>query len=242
MAFFDPNVVHEFGKQLSNGALAMYMTLLAFTYGGDRTYAGLKTMADAIKSSVPSCRRWIKELVDIGLVEVNDRYRENGSRSTNLYTLRSVHFAKSKVSPVQPPPLSPVIGPEDSSPTENSPPYGGNGEDASNAAHDAEKEKKKGEVNDMMEVLEVLSEAQREKYGLSLGKPYLNGKRIGFLRGKLRAHGKDMLLRAATGWLSDKWVCDNRMCHPEYLFKTGNLERFASLSEKVARPRYRVLA
>lgn len=68
---------------LSMGAIVVYSKFLSYAWHNDFCYPGQVKLAADLDVGERSVRTWIKELEDVGLLEVKQR----GLGKTNLYTL-----------------------------------------------------------------------------------------------------------------------------------------------------------
>lgn len=74
------------------GALAAYVN-----YESGETFVGVKTIAELLGCSEDTVSNSIRELVEFGAVEVEERFTETGRRTTNLYTLRYTRESSGEV-------------------------------------------------------------------------------------------------------------------------------------------------
>ncbi len=74
--------------RLPHRAKAVYMYLKDRSDREGRCWPGVKTIAKDLRLSTSTVKRAVADLVDHGYLEKENRYRENGGQSSNLYTLK----------------------------------------------------------------------------------------------------------------------------------------------------------
>ena len=84
MAYFQ-NIYHS---DLSHRARAVYMYLKDHADSEGRCWPGIRTIAAELGLSRSTVKRALSDLVRLGKVEKQPRYRENGGQTSNLYRLR----------------------------------------------------------------------------------------------------------------------------------------------------------
>jgi hypothetical protein len=120
-------------SKISDRAVRLFGVLNRYAGENRPAWPSRKTLATRLDCSVPSIDRSMRELVELGALTVEERRRENGSRTSSLYHLwpsneiqrlkskpvKVRRFEDSNLSPVIVPPitsdstpLSPVIHPE----------------------------------------------------------------------------------------------------------------------------------
>jgi len=75
-------------EELSHRAKAVYMYLCDRSDTEGKCWPGIKTIAVDLKLSRSTVKRAIADLEKLGYLEKEHRYRENGSYTSNLYTVR----------------------------------------------------------------------------------------------------------------------------------------------------------
>jgi len=90
--------------EVSDRAVRLYLLLgrYADNHTGESTPAR-RTLAERLRCSLDTLDRAVKELVAIGALEYEDRERQNGSQTTNLWRLRLAHPGRMGAAP---PPLT----------------------------------------------------------------------------------------------------------------------------------------
>jgi hypothetical protein len=86
-----PNLILN-NKDLSFAAKVVYAKLLSYAWNNNRVFPGQETMAEELGTSQPTIARSVKELEDIGYLEIQRR----GQGLTNLYILRHTVKPKTK--------------------------------------------------------------------------------------------------------------------------------------------------
>ena len=84
MAYFQ-NIYHS---DLSHRARSVYMYLKDHADSEGRCWPGIRTIAAELGLSRSTVKRALNDLVRLGRVEKQPRYRENGGQTSNLYRLR----------------------------------------------------------------------------------------------------------------------------------------------------------
>ena len=74
--------------EVSDRAIRLYALLGRYADGNGESYAKRRTLSERMRCSVASVDRAVLELNEIGALEVDERHRDDGSQSSNLYTLR----------------------------------------------------------------------------------------------------------------------------------------------------------
>ena len=74
--------------ELPSRAKAVYMYLRDRSDAEGKCWPGIKTIASDMKLSRSTVKRALSDLVRLGRVEIQPRYRENGGQTSNLYRLR----------------------------------------------------------------------------------------------------------------------------------------------------------
>lgn len=82
-----------FGKiyadaELSHRAKVVYMYLCDRADAEGKCWPGVKRIAADLNLSRRTTQRALSDLERAGLIQRDERYRENGSRTSNLYTLK----------------------------------------------------------------------------------------------------------------------------------------------------------
>lgn len=82
-----------FGKiyadaELSHRAKVVYMYLRDRADAEGKCWPGVKTIAAELRLSRRTVQRAFADLEQAGLIQRDERYRENGSRTSNIYTVR----------------------------------------------------------------------------------------------------------------------------------------------------------
>ena len=83
-----PNAILR-NPTLSGGAKLAYAVLLSYAWGKDRCFPGQETMATDLGGGERSVRRYMGELAEAGLVEIQHR----GLGRTNLYIIKQLRPA-----------------------------------------------------------------------------------------------------------------------------------------------------
>ena len=85
MAYYD-SIYSD--QELSHRAKAVYIYLKDHANKEGTCWPGIKTVAAGVSLSRSTVKRALDDLVRAGLVEKAQRWRENGSLSSNLYRLK----------------------------------------------------------------------------------------------------------------------------------------------------------
>jgi len=85
MGFF--NIIYS--EELPHRAKAVYMYLKDKCNQNAECWPGIKTIAADLGLSRSTVKRAIKDLTQHSLIQKEPRYRENGSNSSNLYSIKS---------------------------------------------------------------------------------------------------------------------------------------------------------
>lgn len=75
-------------EELSHRAKAVYMYLRDRSDAEGKCWPDIKTIAADLKLSRRTVQRAISDLERLGYVRRDDRFRDNGSRTSNLYTVK----------------------------------------------------------------------------------------------------------------------------------------------------------
>ncbi len=75
-------------KELPHRAKAVYMYIRDRSDGQGMCWPGIKTIASDLKLSRSTVKRALHDLSDAGLIEIKARHRDNGSSTSNLYSLK----------------------------------------------------------------------------------------------------------------------------------------------------------
>ncbi len=75
-------------EELSHRARAVYMYLRDRADAEGKCWPGVKRIAADLKLSRRTTQRALSDLERAGLIQRDERYRENGSRTSNLYTVK----------------------------------------------------------------------------------------------------------------------------------------------------------
>lgn len=73
---------------LPHRAVAVYTYLHDRANKNGECWLSVKTIAGDIKLSPATVRRAVKDLKKVGLIEIEQRYREKGGKSTLLFKIR----------------------------------------------------------------------------------------------------------------------------------------------------------
>ena len=84
MSYFDTIYAD---RNLPHRAKTVYMYLRSMSASKGECWPGIKTIAADLHLSRSTVRRALNDLERRGYIQRTPRYRENGSRSSNLYTL-----------------------------------------------------------------------------------------------------------------------------------------------------------
>ena len=79
---------------LPHRAVAVYTYLYDRANKNGECFPSVKTIADDIKLSPATVRRAIKDLKKAGLIETEQRYREQGGKSSLLYRIKNKTLEK----------------------------------------------------------------------------------------------------------------------------------------------------
>ena len=74
-------------RNLPHRAKTVYMYLRSMSASKGECWPGIKTIAADLHLSRSTVKRALNDLERHGYIQRTPRYRENGSRSSNLYTL-----------------------------------------------------------------------------------------------------------------------------------------------------------
>mgnify|MGYP002627463529 CR=1 FL=1 len=74
-------------EEMSHRAKVVYIYLKDHADKNGTCWPGIKTIAKDLKISVSTVKRALNDLYSLGLVSKKSRWRENGSHTSNLYTL-----------------------------------------------------------------------------------------------------------------------------------------------------------
>ena len=83
MGYFDS----IYDSDLSHRARVVYMYLKDRSDANGTCWPGIRTIAADLKLSRSTVKRALNDLCRAGLISKEDRWRENGSHSSNLYRL-----------------------------------------------------------------------------------------------------------------------------------------------------------
>ena len=83
--------------ELSHRAKSVYMYLKDRSDADGRCWPSLKTIASSLRLSVSTVQRALSELEKAGYVTRRNRYRANGGKTSNLYTVAA--FKKESAPP-----------------------------------------------------------------------------------------------------------------------------------------------
>ena len=75
-------------ERLSHRARAVYMYLRDRSDADGKCWPGVKRIASDLHLSRRTAQRALADLESAGYVKRDERFRENGSRTSNLYTVR----------------------------------------------------------------------------------------------------------------------------------------------------------
>lgn len=76
-----------YASALPNRAILIYLYLWDRADKEGRSFPSLKRTAQDLSLSVSTVRRAVEDLVNSGYIKKEERVRENGGRSSNLYTI-----------------------------------------------------------------------------------------------------------------------------------------------------------
>ena len=76
-----------YAENIPHRAKAVYMYLRDRTNASGTCWPGIKKIAADLHLSRSTVKRALDDLYKAGLIEKKPRYRENGSRSSNLYVV-----------------------------------------------------------------------------------------------------------------------------------------------------------
>ena len=85
MSFFGTIYADE---ELSHRAKAVYMYLRDRSDAEGKCWPGVKRIAEDLKLSRRTVQRALSDLERLGYVKRDERFRDNGSRTSNLYTVK----------------------------------------------------------------------------------------------------------------------------------------------------------
>ena len=85
MAYYD-SIYQDY--ELSSRAKAVYIYLKDHANKEGTCWPGINTIAAGVSLSRSTVKRALGDLVKAGLVEKSNRWRENGSLSSNLYWIK----------------------------------------------------------------------------------------------------------------------------------------------------------
>ena len=77
-----------YNSDLPSRAVMVYMYLKDRAGAKGQCYPSIATMARELKISQSTTKRAVADLVKVGLIAKELRYRQNGANSSTLYTLR----------------------------------------------------------------------------------------------------------------------------------------------------------
>ena len=75
-------------ERLSHRARAVYLYLHDRADAAGKCWPGVKRIADDLRLSRRTAQRALSDLESAGYIRRDERYRENGSRTSNLYSLQ----------------------------------------------------------------------------------------------------------------------------------------------------------
>lgn len=81
-----------YSKDLPHRAKAVYMYLKDRSNKDGQCYPAIGTIARELQLSRRTVERAIADLLQAGLLEKEQRWRENGGKSSLLYTIKQVQF------------------------------------------------------------------------------------------------------------------------------------------------------
>lgn len=76
-----------YGSRLPQRAILVYMYLCARADKASACFPSIKTIAKDLEISDSTVKRAIKELKQKGFIQIENRTRNNGGKSSNLYTV-----------------------------------------------------------------------------------------------------------------------------------------------------------
>ena len=85
MAYYDS--IYE-DQELSHRAKAVYIYLKDHANRESTCWPGINTIAAGVSLSRATVKRALEDLAKAGLVEKSNRWRENGSLTSNLYRIK----------------------------------------------------------------------------------------------------------------------------------------------------------
>ena len=86
--FIDNAVIADYGADLGPHGIAVYCGLcLHARLATQQCYPSQQTLAEELGTSVASVKRGVAKLTELKLIAVEHRYREDGGKTSNLYTL-----------------------------------------------------------------------------------------------------------------------------------------------------------
>jgi DNA replication protein len=100
--FITPNIIiDDYGANLGVYGLAVYMTLARYANQNGESFPAVKTIATVCDCSENKVREAIKHLVRLGLLRVEERSKDSGGQTSNLYTLLTPPTRQVKPPPSQ---------------------------------------------------------------------------------------------------------------------------------------------
>jgi hypothetical protein len=109
--FITPNIIiDDYGANLGVYGLAVYMALARYANQDGESFPAVKTIATVCDCSENKVREAIKHMVRLGLLRVEERSKDSGGQTSNLYTLLTppTHQVKPPPSQDEAPPLHTV--------------------------------------------------------------------------------------------------------------------------------------
>lgn len=79
-----------YAEDIPHRAKAVYMYLKDRTNPSGTCWPGIKRIAKDLHLSTSTVKRALDDLTRCGFIKKNPRYRENGSSSSNLYTVEAL--------------------------------------------------------------------------------------------------------------------------------------------------------
>ena len=79
-----------YAEDIPHRAKAVYMYLKDRTNPSGTCWTGIKRIAKDLHLSTSTVKRALDDLTQHGFIKKNPRYRENGSSSSNLYTVEAL--------------------------------------------------------------------------------------------------------------------------------------------------------
>ena len=77
-----------YASDLPTRAVMVYMYLRDHTDKNKQCYPSVATIAKELKLSRSTVKRAVCDLLEVGMIRCEKRYRENGANSSTLYTLQ----------------------------------------------------------------------------------------------------------------------------------------------------------